>query len=97
MGPEAKVEQFLVRQVSKYGGRAEKWCSPSNVGVPDRIVFLNKQTWFIEVKSEVGRLSVMQKVWADRAKSFNINYRVVRSKLEVVNLIKEILGDLYTT
>jgi hypothetical protein len=95
MGPEAKVEQFLVQQVSKYGGRALKWCSPSNVGVPDRIVFLNKQIWFVEVKSLTGRLSTMQKVWFDWADKFGLNYKVVRNKLDVVNLMKEILGDLY--
>ena len=35
---EKDIEKILVAEVRKLGGRAYKWVSPGNDGVPDRIV-----------------------------------------------------------
>ena len=35
---EKDIERILVTEVKKLGGRAYKWTSPGNDGVPDRIV-----------------------------------------------------------
>ena len=35
---EKDIEKVLVAEVKKLGGRAYKWTSPGNDGVPDRIV-----------------------------------------------------------
>ena len=35
---EKDIEKILVGEVKKLGGRAYKWVSPGNDGVPDRIV-----------------------------------------------------------
>ena len=44
------------------GGKAYKFVSPGNAGVPDRIVILpNKQPIFIELKAEKGKLTELQK------------------------------------
>ena len=37
---ERDIEQHLVKQAKLAGGRAYKWTSPGNSGVPDRIVML---------------------------------------------------------
>ena len=37
---EKDIEKILVNEVKKLGGRAYKWVSPGNDGVPDRIVIL---------------------------------------------------------
>lgn len=59
---EKDIEKILVEQVRKLGGRAYKWVSPGNDGVPDRIViFPGKPPVFMELKSEKGKLSALQK------------------------------------
>ena len=64
---EKEIEKILVSEVKKLGGRAYKWTSPGNDGVPDRIVILpGEKPYFVELKSETGRLSALQKVQIDR-------------------------------
>lgn len=60
---EKLVEQKLVRGVRKLGGKAYKFVSPGNVGVPDRIVIWPDGTvQFVELKTTRGRLSQLQDV-----------------------------------
>lgn len=48
---EKEVEQYLVKRVKEVGGKAYKWVSPGNDGVPDRIVFLSGVTALVELKA----------------------------------------------
>lgn len=67
---EKKIEKILVSEVKKLGGRAYKWTSPGNDGVPDRIViFPNRPPVFVELKTDVGKLSALQKVQIDRLRA----------------------------
>ena len=51
---EKDIEKILVAEVRKLGGRAYKWVSPGNDGVPDRIViFPGKAPVFVELKKKV--------------------------------------------
>lgn len=60
---ESEIEKILVREVKKLGGKAYKWVSPGNDGVPDRIVvFPNRMPVFVELKTDTGKLSALQKV-----------------------------------
>lgn len=59
---EKQIEKRLVDGIKKLGGRAYKFISPGNAGVPDRIVILpDKQPIFIELKAEKGKLTELQK------------------------------------
>ena len=59
---EKEIEKRLVKGIKKLGGKAYKFVSPGNAGVPDRIVILpNKQPIFIELKAEKGKLTELQK------------------------------------
>ena len=50
---EKDIEKILVAEVRKLGGRAYKWVSPGNDGVPDRIViFPGKTPVFVELKKK---------------------------------------------
>ena len=60
---EREVEKKLVDGVRRMGGRAYKFVSPGNDGVPDRIVVLpDTAPMFVELKTESGKLSRLQKV-----------------------------------
>lgn len=76
---EKEIEKILVAEVKKLGGRAYKWVSPGNGGVPDRIVvFPNRKPIFVELKADNGKLSALQKVQIDRLKSLGQHVKVVK-------------------
>lgn len=57
---ENKVEKYLDKCVKDLGGITRKWVSPGRDGVPDRIVFLYRKIFFVEVKTVSGKLSTTQ-------------------------------------
>lgn len=57
---ENRVERYLDSEILKLGGITRKWVSPGVNGVPDRIVIVNGNVWFVEVKTDDGRLSSWQ-------------------------------------
>ena len=53
---ESELERILVNETRKEGGKAYKWISPGNDGVPDRIVFFpDGKVYFVELKADRGR------------------------------------------
>jgi hypothetical protein len=79
-----------VRRVKEIGGVAYKFVSPSNRGVADRLVVLPQGVvWFVEVKKENGRLSTLQNIFIAEMQRLQQNVRVVWSKEDVDQLIKE--------
>lgn len=76
---EKDIEKILVEEVRKLGGRAYKWVSPGNDGVPDRIViFPGRPPVFVELKTETGVLTSLQKVQIDRLRSLGQPVVVVK-------------------
>lgn len=66
---EREIEKILVEEVKKLGGRAYKWVSPGNDGVPDRIVILpGERPYFVELKTGKGRLTALQEMQIGRLK-----------------------------
>lgn len=58
---ESQIERRLVQGVKAMGGKAYKFTSPGNIGVPDRIVVLpGGAVIFAELKADNGRLSPNQ-------------------------------------
>ena len=57
---ENKVEKYLDREVTRLGGLTRKWVSPGRDGVPDRIVIIDGDVWFVEVKTQDGKLTPVQ-------------------------------------
>lgn len=85
---EKEVEAYLVKQVKKAGGECLKWVSPGNAGVPDRIcMFPSGHVVFVEVKSPTGSLRPLQLRWADRLGSLDVDWRCVKNKQEVDDLV----------
>lgn len=75
---EKEVEAVLVKQVRRLGGRAYKWVSPGNSGVPDRIVILpGLRPVFVELKTAEGRLSQLQKNQIKRLEALGQEVKVL--------------------
>lgn len=87
---EKDIEKVLVAGVRKLGGRAYKWVSPGNDGVPDRIVVLpGMRPVFVELKTESGKLSVLQKVQIKRLKDMGQDVRVLKGNREVEQFLED--------
>lgn len=102
---EKDVEKILVAEVAKAGGRAYKWVSPGNAGVPDRIVILPGRTpVFVELKTDKGRLTALQESQLERLRKLGQQACVVHgprglaeffracSLLEAENRVRKILA-----
>lgn len=88
---ERDIEKVLVDEVRKAGGRAYKFTSPGNDGVPDRIVLIpDGQIIFVELKTEVGRLTRLQRIQCERIKSLGQKVRVLHGLNEVADFFQEI-------
>lgn len=67
---ERDVEVLLREGVKQLGGRAYKWVSPGNAGVPDRIVILpGGVIHFVEIKQENGCMSNLQFVQQEKLRA----------------------------
>lgn len=76
---EREIEKILVDEVRGLGGRAYKWVSPGNDGVPDRIVIFPRQ-WpiFIELKADGGTVSSLQRAQIKRLQELGQPVQIVR-------------------
>lgn len=74
---ENKVEKYLDSEVKKLGGITRKWVSPGRDGVPDRIVFVCGEVWFVEVKTIDGKLTSVQQREHDRLKAVHARVTTV--------------------
>lgn len=93
---EKEIEKILVDEVKRLGGRAYKWTSPGNDGVPDRIVFLpDTRVIFVELKTDTGVLSPLQKIQIDRLKKLGQWVEVVKG-IRGVKMFFQDLGYMDT-
>ena len=75
---EADIEKNLRLRLQKAGCLFYKFVSPGNNGVPDRIAILpGGKIYFVELKTEKGRLSEIQKWVQDILKSLGCNVRTI--------------------
>lgn len=88
---ESALEEMLVRRV-KYvlRGEAYKFTSPGRANVPDRLVLLpGGRVFFVELKSQKGRLSIGQKRHLDNLRSLGFEVRVLRDLVDLENFVEE--------
>lgn len=92
---EREIEKKLVDGVRKLGGRAYKFVSPGNDGVPDRIVVLpGISLVFVELKTETGRLSSLQNVQIKKLKDLGQDVRVLYGLEDVKRFLEEIQNGI---
>lgn len=88
---ESALERRLVREVKKLGGRALKWVSPGNRGVPDRIVVLpGSLIAFVEMKAPGKPLEPLQKKWAKTLRDMGFKTYKVDSDAGIDDFIAEV-------
>ena len=78
-GSEKVVEQTLCKKVKMLGGLCLKWPASANAGVPDRIVIIDGQVIFVELKREGGKLSPIQQLVHKQLRERGADVRVIDS------------------
>lgn len=88
---ESEIERKLGQEVKKLGGLYYKFTSPNLPGVPDRIVILpGGRVIFVELKTEIGRLSNIQKWIIEEMRKRDADVRVIKGWPEAKTFIEEI-------
>lgn len=88
---ESAIEARLVRMVRERGGLCYKFVSPGNPGVPDRIVITpGGRTIYVELKTEVGRLSGLQKWQRSELEKRGADIRVLKGLAQVKQFVEEV-------
>ena len=84
MGTESEIERYFVWTVERMGGVHYKFRALNCKGVSDRVVCLpDGSTHFVELKAPNGRLSPLQRKFADDMKRLNQNYACLWRKSEI--------------
>ena len=87
---EKEIEKYFVWAVQNLGGVAYKFKSPTQRGVADRIACLpGGVTWFVELKTDGGKLSALQQIHARNLKQLNQNYACLWSIEHIDTWIKD--------
>ena len=86
---EKVIEEYLRDQVKAIGGKAYKFVSPGNVGVPDRMVLLpGGSTAFAELKAAGKKPTPMQSKQMNYIAGLGFSVWVIDSKDGVDNFIR---------
>lgn len=86
---EKDIESYLRDKVKEIGGKAYKWVSPGNAGVPDRLVFL-PGGWIIpvELKAPGKKPTELQMKKHAELKSLGVEVYVLDTKEKVDGFVE---------
>jgi hypothetical protein len=88
--PEGRIQSYLKRRIAETGGHQRKLQWIGRRGAPDLFVWWDgPRLWFVEVKSETGRLSALQELEIGRLRASGFRVRVVDSMSAVDAFIAE--------
>lgn len=91
---EKEIERRMREAVKKRGGLTYKFTSPNNPGMPDRIVITPAgDVWFIELKTESGKVSRIQKHRLAELEKNGMKVRVLHGWDETRDFVEEVLPD----
>ena len=95
---EKDIEAWLNKKVKDLGGISFKFVSPNNPGVPDRIyIFPEGRIYFVELKTEIGRLSNIQKWQRQRLRDMGCRFHRVKGMNQAKEFIEELESEIHTT
>lgn len=88
---ESELEKRFCQLVKQAGGKAYKFVSPGNAGVPDRIVVLpGARIGFVELKRQGGQLRELQRFKRAELENLGCYTAVVDSEERAAEIISEI-------
>ena len=88
---EKEIERRLGEMLKRRGCIYDKFVSPENPGVPDRIVTLpGGHIIFLELKTEFGRLANIQKWQIDRRRKMGADVRVIKGWDQAQEFVREV-------
>lgn len=91
---EKEIERRMRELVRQRGGLFYKFLSPNNPGVPDRILISpTGVVWFVELKTNIGRLSKIQTQQIGKLEKRGVNIRIIRGWEAAKKFIDEVMGD----
>ena len=88
---ENDIETYFTKQVKLHHGECFKFVSPSNRGVPDRIVILNGHTVFVELKAPDEKPRKLQVAVIKKMIRAGADVRVIDTKEKVDDFIKNLI------
>lgn len=87
---EKDIEKLFRDEIKKAGGKAYKFTSPGNDGVPDRIVMLpDGRIVFVELKTDTGKLSKLQELQCRQIAELGQTVRVLHGLADVRDFFLE--------
>ena len=90
---EKSVEQYLTRRVNELGGRAYKFVSPGNSGVPDRLVCLpGGRACFVELKAPGKKPRPLQVAAQEQLRKLGFTVKTIDSKEQVDEFCEKLKG-----
>jgi len=87
---EKTLEKRLRLRIEAMGGKCIKFVSPGNAGVPDRICLMGGRVWFVEVKTEHGILSPLQKALHKIFEATGHTVWIIKDDFDLNRFINEI-------
>jgi len=88
---ESKIEKKLRLKVKAIGGKAYKFYSPGNNGLPDRIVLYKGQCYFVETKKTKEKLRPLQE--AVKRQFLKLGFDIY--KVDSVEKVGEFIDEIY--
>lgn len=91
---ESALESFFRQRVRLLNGYTVK-LAPMEAGVPDRLViFPGGRIFLVELKTENGSVSAVQKVWHDRMRHrWNVRVWVLYGREDVVRWLRAVVSQ----
>jgi len=89
---ESVIEKRLREAIEKIGGKAFKFLSPGNIGVPDRIVLLACKIIFVELKKPGQELRAIQKYRKRQFEKLGFHVAVIDSIEKVEGFIEGLIN-----
>lgn len=88
---EKEIERYLKKGIKQLGGLCFKFVSPGTAGVPDRIILTKSgRVIFVELKTDTGVLSKLQKYVIHTMTSRNADVRVLKGLNDVKAFLLEL-------
>jgi len=89
---ENVIEKRLREAIEEIGGKAFKFSSPGNIGVPDRIILLAGRVIFVELKKQGQELRPFQKYRKRQLEKLGFQVAVIDSIEKVEEFLEGLIN-----